>query len=146
MIVVVEPGVAIKWFVEEPLRPQARSLLVHGHELIAPDILIAGVAELAWKKTVSGEIAPDQAQPIVRCIGLSSFISAFVESSRLRNRALALALQCGRPVHDCFYVACAEAASAPLVSTDETFLQALKLEGIAVRGVPLARIHELAQA
>ena len=28
MIVVVEPGVAIKWFVEEPLRPQARSLLV----------------------------------------------------------------------------------------------------------------------
>ena len=60
MIVVVEPGVAIKWFVEEPLRPQARSLLVHRHELIAPDILIAGVAELAWKKAASGEIAPDQ--------------------------------------------------------------------------------------
>src|ERR1700716_1207714 len=103
MIVVVEPGVAIKWYVEEPLRPQARSLLVHGHELIAPDILIAGVAELAWKKAVAGEIAPDQAQPIVRSIGLPAFISAFVESSRLRNRALALALQCGRPVQECFY-------------------------------------------
>ena len=24
MIVVVEPGVAIKWFVDEPLRPQAQ--------------------------------------------------------------------------------------------------------------------------
>ena len=93
MIVVVEPGVAIKWFVKEPLRPQARSLLVHGHELVAPDILIAGVAELAWKKAASGEIAPDQAAPIVRSIGLPSFISAFVESARLRNRALALALQ-----------------------------------------------------
>ena len=44
MIVVIDPGVAIKWFVEEPLRPQARSLLVHGHEVVAPDILIAGVA------------------------------------------------------------------------------------------------------
>jgi predicted nucleic acid-binding protein len=144
MIVVVEPGVAIKWFVAEPLRSQARSLLVHGHELIAPDILIAGVAELAWKKATAGEIAPDQAQPIVRNIALPSFISAFVDSSRLRNRALALALQCGRPVHDCFYAACAEATSSPLVSTDDALLQALHAEGIAIRGVPLARIHELA--
>ncbi len=144
MIVVVDPGVAIKWFVEEPLRPQARSLLVNRHELIAPDILIAGVADLAWKKAMSGEIAVEQAAPIVRNIALPSFISAFVESPRLRNRALALALQCGRPVHDCFYAACAEAASAPLVSTDETFLQALRGEGIALRGVPLARVHELA--
>ena len=144
MIVVVEPGVAIKWFVEEPLRPQARSLLADGHELIAPDILIAGVAELAWKKAVAGEIASDQAQPIVRSIGLPSFISAFVESARLRERALALAMQCGRPVHDCFYAACAEAASATLVSSDESFLQALRMEGIVIRGVSLARIHELA--
>lgn len=144
MIVVVDPGVAIKWFVEEPLRPQARSLLVNRHELIAPDILIAGVADLAWKKAVSGEISAEQAAPIVRNIALPSFISAFVESPRLRNRALALALQCGRSVHDCFYAACAEAASAPLVSTDETFLQALRGEGVALRGVPLARVHELA--
>ncbi len=144
MIVVVEPGVAIKWFVEEPLRPQARSLLADGHELIAPDILVAGVAELAWKKAVAGEIALDQAEPIVRSIGLPSFISAFVESTRLRERAFRLALQCGRPVHDCFYAACAEAASATLVSSDETFLQALRMEGIVIRGVSLARIHELA--
>jgi predicted nucleic acid-binding protein len=82
----------------------------------------------------------------VRSIGLPSFISAFVESTRLRNRALALALQCGRPVHDCFYAACAEAASATLVTADETFLHALRAEGVAIRGVPLARIHELAAA
>lgn len=144
MIVVVEPGVAIKWFVEEPLRPQARALLVDKHELIAPDILIAGVAELAWKKATRGEITAEQAEPIVRNIALPSFISAFVDSPRLRNRALVIALQCGRPVHDCFYAACAEAASAPLVSTDETFLQALKVEGIDLRGIPLARVHELA--
>ncbi|MEK7687677.1 MAG: type II toxin-antitoxin system VapC family toxin [Pseudomonadota bacterium] len=144
MIMVVDPGVAIKWFVEEPLRPQARSLLVNRHELIAPDILIAGVADLAWKKAASGEIAAEQAAPIVRNIALPSFISAFVESPRLRNRAFALAMQCDWPVHDCFYAACAEAASAPLVSADEAFLQALRAEGIALRGVPLSRVHELA--
>jgi predicted nucleic acid-binding protein len=143
VIVVVDPGVAIKWFVEEPLRPQARSLLANRHEVIAPDILIAGVAELAWRKTTRGEITAEQAEPIVRNIALPSFISAFVESPQLRNRALAIALQCGRPVHECFYAACAEAAQAPLVSADEEFLQALKSEGMPVRGVPLAQADEL---
>ncbi len=143
MIVVVDPGVAIKWFVEEPLRPQARSLLANRHEVIAPDILIAGVAELAWRKTTRGEITAGQAEPIVRNIALPSFISAFVESPQLRNRALAIALQCGRPVHECFYAACAESAQAPLVSADEEFLLALKSEGIPVRGVPLAQADEL---
>jgi len=143
VIVVVDPGVAIKWFVEEPLRPQARSLLANRHEMIAPDILVAGVAELAWQKTTRGEITAEQAEPIVRNIALPSFISAFVESPQLRNRALAIALRCGRPVHECFYAACAESAQAPLVSADEEFLRALKSEGIPVRGVPLARADEL---
>lgn len=143
MIVVVDPGVAIKWFVEEPLRPQARSLLANRHEVIAPDILIAGVAELAWQKATRGEITIEQAEPIVRNIALPSFISAFVESPQLRNRALAIALQCGRPVHECFYAACAEGAKAPLVSADEEFLQALKSKGIPVRGVPLVQAGEL---
>ncbi len=82
----------------------------------------------------------------MRNIGLPAFISTFVESTRLRNRALALALQCGWPVNDCFYAACAEEVAAPLVCSDETFLQALEVEGIAIRAVPLARIHELADA
>ncbi|KAF0104249.1 MAG: PilT domain-containing protein [Rhodospirillaceae bacterium] len=145
MIVVVDPGVAIKWFVEEPLRPQARALLANRHEMIAPDILIAGVAELAWQKATRGEITAEQAEPIVRNIALPSFISAFVESPQLRNRALAIALQCGRPVHECFYAACAESAQAPLVSADEEFLRALKSEGIPVRGIPLARADELVE-
>ena len=144
MIVVVEPGVVLKWFVEEPLRLQARSLLVHRHDLVAPDILIAGVAELARQKTLSGEIAPDQAVPIVRNVALPAFISTFVDSGRLRHRALAIALQCGRPVSDGLYAACAEEIAAPLVSTDDSLLQALRAQGIAVRGVALARIHELA--
>ncbi len=143
MIVVVDPSVALKWFVEEPLRPQARMLLADKHELIAPDILIAGVAELAWRKVTRGEISAEQAEPIVRNIALPAFISAFVDSARLRSRAFAIALQCGRPVHECFYAACAEAAAAPLVSTDETFLQALKTAAIDVRGLPLARVREL---
>ncbi len=146
MILAVEPGVVLKWFVEEPLRPQARSLLADGHQLVAPDILIADVAELARMRAMAGELSPEQVEPIVRNVGLPCFISAFVESARLRDRALALALQCDWPVHDCFYVACAEAASAPLIVADERFLRLAESDGSALRCVPLSRLHELAGA
>ncbi|MFZ5782426.1 MAG: type II toxin-antitoxin system VapC family toxin [Pseudomonadota bacterium] len=146
MILAVEPGVVLKWFVEEPLRPQARSLLADGHQLVAPDILIADVAELARMRAMAGELSPEQVEPIVRSVGLPCFISAFVESARLRDRALALALQCDWPVHDCFYAACAEAAAAPLVVADERFLRLAEGDDAAFRCVPLSRLHELAGA
>ena len=147
MIVVVDPGVAIKWFVEEPLRPQARSLLVHGHEVVAPDILIAGVAELAWKKTVArrdrarpGRAHRAQHRPAVLRLGLRRIDPPAQPRPGARPamrpagaRLLLCRLRRG-------------GLGAPLVSTDETFLQALKAEGITLRGVPLARIHELAAA
>jgi predicted nucleic acid-binding protein len=47
MILVVDASVAIKWFVEEPLRSQARKLLADRHEFVAPDLLIAEVSNIA---------------------------------------------------------------------------------------------------
>lgn len=143
MILVVDASVAIKWFVEEPLRPQARSLLVDRHEFVAPDLMVAEVANIAWKKTMRGEIKMDQARSIVLSIVLPPFVSAFVESATLRERAFALALHWKHPVYDCFYAACAEAVSAPLISADEKFLRLLDARGSSIRGVSLARIREL---
>lgn len=143
MILVADASVAIKWFVEEAQRAQARALLADRHEFVAPDLLIAEVANIAWKKTVRGEIQIDQARAIVRSIVLPPFVSAFVESTTLRERAFALALQWKHPVYDCFYAACAEAISAPLVTADEKFLRLLKARGSSVRGVSLARIRDL---
>ena len=144
MILVVDASVAIKWFVQEPLRPQARKLLVDRHEFVEPDLLVSEVANIAWKKTGRGEIQPDQARSIVRNIALPPFVSTFVESSTLRDRALALALQCNHPVYDCFYASCAEALAAPLVSADEKFLRLLKTHGSPIRTVPLAQAQTLA--
>jgi predicted nucleic acid-binding protein len=143
MILVVDASVAIKWFVEEPLRPQARALLADRHEFIGPDLLVAEVANIAWKKTIRGEIQDAQARSIVRNVVLPPFISTFVESSTLRERALVLALQWKHPVYDCFYAACAEAVSAPLVSADEKFLRLLKARGSTIRAISLARAREL---
>jgi predicted nucleic acid-binding protein len=144
MILVVDASVAIKWFVQETLRPQARRLLADRHEFVEPDLLVSEVANIAWKKTIRGEIQPDQARSIVRSIALPPFVSTFVESSVLRERALALALQWNHPVYDCFYAACAEAIAAPLISGDERFLRLMKTHGSPVRTVPLAQAQALA--
>jgi predicted nucleic acid-binding protein len=146
MILVVDASVAIKWFVQEPLRPQARKLLADRHEFVEPDLLVAEVANIAWKKTVRGEIQPEQARSIVHNIALSPFVSSFIESSTLRDRALALALQWNHPVYDCFYASCAEAISAPLVSADEKFLRLLKRHGSSIRTVSLAQVQTLADS
>jgi predicted nucleic acid-binding protein len=143
MILVVDASVAIKWFVEEAQRVQARALLADRHEFVAPDLLIAEVANIAWKKTVRGEIEIDQARAIVRSIVLPPFTSAFVESTTLRERAFTLAMQWKHPVYDCFYAACAEAVSAPLITADEKFLRLLNAHASSIRGVSLTRIREL---
>lgn len=143
MILVIDASVAIKWFVEEPLRPQARSLLADRHEFIAPDLLIPEVANIIWKKVTRGEVEGDQARSIIRAIALPPFISTLVESVSLRERALVLAMQWKHPVYDCFYAACAEVVSAPLVSADERFLRLLETHDSSIRGTSLTRLHEL---
>ena len=143
MILVVDASVVIKWFVEEPLRPQARSLLADRHEFVAPDLMVAEVTNIAWKKTIRGEIQIDQAHSIVRSIVLPPFMSTFVESTALRERAFTLALQWKHPVYDCFYAACAEALSAPLISADEKFLRLVNGRDSSIRGVSLGRLSEL---
>jgi predicted nucleic acid-binding protein len=143
MILVIDASVAIKWFVQEPLRPQARALLAGRHEFVAPDLLIAEVANITWKKTVRREIQADQARSIVRNIALPPFVSTFVEGATLRDRALSMALQWNHSVYDCFYASCAEAISAPLVSADEKFLRLLKAHGSPIRTVPLAQAQGL---
>lgn len=143
MILVVDASVAIKWFVEEPLRPQARALLANRHEFIAPDLLISEIANIAWKKAVRGEIKIEQAQSIVRNVVLPPFVSTFVDAATLSQRALSLALQWKHPVYDCFYAACAEAVSAPLISADEKFIRLLNAQGSSIKATSLARAREL---
>ena len=144
MIVVVDPGVAIKWFVEEPLRPQARSLLVNRHELIAPDILIAGVADLAWKKAASGEITAEQAdvhRPQHRLAVLHLGLRRIAAAAQPRLRARAAMRPAGARMLLCrlrrgYLGDCWSAPTRPSC-------RRCSADGIPLRGVPLARVHEL---
>ena len=116
MSLVVDASVAVKWFVKEPLRAEARHLVERSDALYAPDLLFAEVANAAWKMARRNEIGRDQAATMVAAVG--DPISRVFPSSQLRERALHIALDLEHPVYDCLYLACAERAEAVLVTAD----------------------------
>ena len=123
MNLVVDASVAVKWFVKEPLRAEARHLVERSDALYAPDLLFAEVANAAWKMARRNEIDRDQALAMVARVG--DPIARVFPSSLLCDRALDIALALEHPVYDCLYLACAELAGAVLVTADERLCAAL---------------------
>jgi predicted nucleic acid-binding protein len=113
---VVDAGVAFKWFVKEPLRPQALHLLDASRLLQAPDLILAEMAEIARLKLQRSEISRPQAQEAVRQV--PAFFERLVPVEELHERAFELSLKLQRPAGVCFYLACAEALKATLITAD----------------------------
>jgi predicted nucleic acid-binding protein len=143
MIFVVDVSVAIKWFVAETLRENARLLLKDRQRLIAPTFMAIELANVAWKKSIRGEIDKDQALLIADRIMQPAFITDFIDDSVLRIRALEIALNWKHPVYDCLYIACAEETDATLVTADDRLVRLLSSRSPTVRHVPLAQIHSV---
>ena len=133
MKLVVDASVAVKWFVEENLRQEARLLVKQGHELVSADFILIETANIAWKKALRGEIGKDQARTIVAAI--PQYVSTLYPSSELMDRALELAFSLNHPVYDCLYIACAEAIGGVLITADKNLHKAVQDTGFA----PLVR-------
>ncbi len=123
MSVVVDASVAVKWFVEEPLWQQATWLVERREPLYAPDLIFAEVTNAAWKMVRRNHIDRAQASTMVAAVG--DPLSRVFPSSRLRDRALQIALALDHPAYDCLYLACAELAGAVLVTADERLCTAV---------------------
>ena len=118
MSYVVDASVAVKWVVAEPETTKALAFLQHERPkgLVAPDLLIAEVSNVVWKKARLGEIDRLQAIEAAYRIGLT--MTRFYPSRLLNRRAIEIAMEIDHPVYDCLYLACAEAENALLVSLD----------------------------
>ena len=138
MILVVDASVAIKWSIEEPDSAEAERLLHLSEALIAPELVIAEVCSVVWKKLRTGQITSEQATGLAAEI--TGFFDALMPMKPLAGRALAIAESLAYPVYDCFYLALAEQADARLVTADTRLLN--RLEGTAwqARGMSLSAI------
>lgn len=135
MSFVVDASVAIKWFIEENLSKEAGAILGHGEPLFAPDLLLAEIGNVLWKKSIRGEITRGQAEAIVTA--LPDCLSRLWPSRELAGRALALAFALDHPVYDCLYLACAEATGGTLITADKRLHEAAGKAGFAALVHPL---------
>lgn len=121
---------------EEARSGAARKVLATGEPLIAPDLLVAEVADTAWKKVARSEIPQPQGERIVQALPL--MFDRLVPAAELAERAFAFAVRHGHPVYDGLYLALAEAADAVLVTDDA------RLAGLARRVRQGRRVRMLA--
>lgn len=116
MTTVLDASVVAKCFVREEGSGEALEALGRAGELIAPDLLVAELSNVAWKKVRRGEIDATHAARMVRAV--PSMFVRLVPSATLVARALEIALELDHPVYDCLYLALAEAEDATLVTDD----------------------------
>jgi predicted nucleic acid-binding protein len=128
---VVDASVACKWFVAEDGSDAAEALLARGDGLIAPDLIVPEVCNVAWLKLRRSEVTEEQATAMVT--GLPDLLDEVVPSSQLAARALALARSLDHPAYDCFYLALAELRQTRLITDDRRLL--MRHLGMNLQGV-----------
>jgi predicted nucleic acid-binding protein len=120
---VVDASVACKWYLDEPDSDKARKLVEAGNDpLIAPDLILAEVGSVLWKRRLKNEITQAQAEEAVWHL---PGVLQIVPSKELLVRALEMAVMLRHPIYDCFYAAAAERWDARLITDDRRFFAAL---------------------
>jgi predicted nucleic acid-binding protein len=126
---VVDASVAAKWYFQEPLSERADALLEQRSEILAPDILLVEVAQLAWKRTRRGEIGEAGADRIMAELRKVPF--DLKPTAELVSAALPLALHRGFTLTDAFYIALAVQAGCPVITADRRLHDALRAGPLA---------------
>ena len=122
-LVVVDASVAIKWYTPEAHHANAKAVLSFAETILAPELIVSEVTNVAWAKVRRGEISEQVAGLVAAWI--RSGVPALVPATELNEHALQIALALEHPVYDCMYLACAELEAAPLVTDDRRFLSAV---------------------
>jgi predicted nucleic acid-binding protein len=121
---VVDASVAARWYFPEPLAERADALLEQRSEILAPDILLVEIAQLAWKRARRGEISEPMADRIMAELRKVPF--ELKPTAELVTAALPLALHRGFTLTDAFYIALAVQSGCPLVTADPQLYDALR--------------------
>jgi predicted nucleic acid-binding protein len=128
MRTLVDASVAVKWYLPEPGERAAMRVLAEGiagsRELLAPDWIVAEVANALRKKVKREECGELEAQVILEAFETDT--PELIESVPLVPRALELALRLDESVYDCLYVAAAIESEAALVTADARLARAAR--------------------
>jgi predicted nucleic acid-binding protein len=120
--VVVDAGVAVKWFLPEELSANARLLLAVDYQLLAPDLLWAELGNVLWKRRRRGELEPRTAMRLLH--DFSRLPIEFHAAERWAEAALELAMRQGVTVYDGLYLALAAGNQCRVATADRRLYEA----------------------
>ncbi len=121
---VVDSSVVIKWFVPEVHSDDALRYLDPDLDRDAPELLLAEVSNILWKKVDRGELTASQAEDIAQDIGQADI--TVHSMGLLFIPGLRFALDTGRSAYDSIYLALADSLSTRVVTADRRFYNALQ--------------------
>ncbi len=123
---VIDASVAVKWYIPEPLSEPAGRYLKELRErravLTSPDLIIAEIGNVVWKKLKSEELSLKESRMIVDAIS-AFFPAKLCPASGLLPAALEIAAATGLTVYDSLYLALAANSEAALVTADKKLAQ-----------------------
>jgi len=126
---IVDASVAIKWIVrEDELDVRALAIRDGEERLEAPDLILPEVLNIAWKKWRLGQMTQQETE--TGFVSILNILEVIHPVAELYRRAMALAFALDHPAYDCFYIACAEAAGAVLVTADRRLCDAAARGGL----------------
>ena len=119
---VIDTSAAVKWYIPEPLSDAALYYLeLYRQEqarLLAPDLIIAEIGNVLWKKVRQNELIIQDARQVGDI--LSNYCPLrLISSSKLMPAALEIAISKGLTIYDSLYLALAVSVEAPLITADQ---------------------------
>lgn len=119
-VCVVDASVAAKWFAPDEAHADAAfALLEETPRLHAPDFFLLELDNLFCKWARRGVIAADEAEEMRRELRKQTIVySPFAE---MQDHAFALAVETGRALYDCLYLALALLIDGVMVTADKRF-------------------------
>jgi predicted nucleic acid-binding protein len=115
-MLVVDANIVTKWFVNQVHSDLAELVQNSTQPLVAPQLMIAEVADALRKHVRVRDISIEQAREALASLPRS--FSEIVAMEQLADTALTLARKIEHSAYDCFYLALAESRSAQLVTAD----------------------------
>lgn len=119
MTLVIDASVAAKWIFVEEGTDAARRLVEADETFAAPELVVAEIANIAWKRYRRGGAARDQAHDAAYAI--VSVFGNLVPIMRLAPAALEMSMNLDHPIYDCFYLALAERDDIQMITADRRF-------------------------
>ena len=133
MSLIVDASVAVRWYLPEDGSAAAERILEREDDLIAPDLVLAEIANAVWKRVRKNEVTKDDALAIVERARID--FTEFVPIERLVVSAMALAADHNHPIYDCLYVALARREDALLVTADGRLAELAERVGVKVEAI-----------